>query len=47
MNVNEAKFERNSSQEYDHMTCIAKTKHTSERGLLDLGPVYMEWGTPV
>ena len=35
MHVNETKFERNSSLEYYHMTCIAKTKHTSERGLLD------------
>ena len=30
MHVNETKLvERNSSQEYDHMTFIGKTKHTS------------------
>ena len=30
---NNPKFERNSSLEYYHMTCIGKTKHTSLRGL--------------
>ena len=29
MHVNKTKFERNSSLEYYHMTCIGKTKHTS------------------
>ena len=27
--VNKLNFERNSSVEYYHMTCIGKTKHTS------------------
>ena len=34
MHVNKTKFERNSSLEYYHMTCIGKTKHTSLRGPL-------------
>ena len=34
MQVNKTKIERNSSQEYYHMTCIGKTKHTSLRGPL-------------
>ena len=34
MHMNKTKFERNSSLEYYHMTCIGKTKHTSQRGLL-------------
>ena len=29
MHESKTKFERNSSQEYYHMTCIGKTKHTS------------------
>ena len=29
MHVNKTKFERNSSLEYYHMTCIGKTEHTS------------------
>ena len=29
MHVNKTKFERNSSLECYHMTCIVKTKHTS------------------
>ena len=29
MHVNKIKFERKSSLEYYHMTCIGKTKHTS------------------
>ena len=29
MHVNKTKFERNSSLEFYHMTCIGKTKHTS------------------
>ena len=33
MHVNKTKFERNSSPEYYHMTCIGQTKHTSLRGL--------------
>ena len=32
--MNKTKFERNSSLEYYHMTCVEKTKHTSLRGLL-------------
>ena len=34
MRLNKTKFERNSSLEYYHMTCIGKTKHTGLRGLL-------------
>ena len=29
MHESKTKFERNSSQEYYHMTCFGKTKHTS------------------
>ena len=29
MHVNKTKFERKSSLEYYHITCIGKTKHTS------------------
>ena len=32
MNVNKMTFEKKSSLEYYHMTCIGKTKHTSLRG---------------
>ena len=35
MHVNKTKFELNSSLEYYHMTYIEKTKHTSQRSLLD------------
>lgn len=33
MYLNKMKFEKKKCLEYYQMTCIAKTKHTSERGL--------------
>ena len=39
MHVDKTKFERNNSLEYYHMTYIGKTKHTSYRGVLKVGPV--------
>ena len=33
MHLTKLKFERNKCLEYYEMTCIAKTKHTSKRGL--------------
>ena len=34
MDVNKTKFERNSPLEHCHITCIGKTKHKSQRGLV-------------
>ena len=33
MHVNKTKFERNSSLEYYHMTCVGKTKHKQKRSI--------------
>ena len=39
MHMNKTKFERDSPLGYYHMTCIGKTKHTSQRGLFHTGTV--------
>ena len=33
MHVNKNTFERNSSLEYYHKTCVGKTKHTTKRSI--------------
>ena len=45
MNVNKTRFERNSFLEHYHLTCIGKTKYTSQRGVL-LGKAFSSLEAP-